>query len=676
VSGKRARVRGKPLTATHDIAAQFSGHPSIVRRGKLAVTILNCHNFDRVPARKRNAAELRFTRARACKTINRSMGQCRMPSAPSTKPKNRKIEKAQLVKPETPAVQSRLEKAPTGIAGLDEITLGGVPRGRATLICGTAGCGKTMLGVEFLVNGARMYSEPGVFVAFEETKEELTVNSASLDFDLGELTRSGLIAIDHVHVDPNEIAETGEYDLEGLFIRLKYAIESIGARRVVLDTIETLFSGFSNAALLRAEIRRLFQFLKSFGVTAIVTGERGENSLTRYGLEEYVADCVILLDHRVYDQITTRRLRIVKYRGSAHGTNEYPFIIDQQGFSVLPVTSMGLKHKVSSEVVSTGVPDLDAMLGAGGYYKGSSILMSGSSGTGKTSFASALARSVCEHGERVLYFAFEESPDQIVRNMRSIGIDLKPHRESGQLKIVAQRPFLYGLEMHLASIRKEVNDFRPTVVVADPISNLMSAGTPREVNAMLTLLIDFLKTQGITALLNVLTERGDALETTALGISSLIDTWLMVRDIELWGERNRGLYILKSRGMKHSNQIREFILSSDGIKLVDVYLGPSGALTGSARVALEEQERDEVTRLADENEIRLAQLERKRKAMEAQVEALRAEYEAEAAEVKKSVSLEDQRARKQLDNRAAMARSRSLNDSKSTNHEKLKRLPG
>src|SRR3984893_6399764 len=345
----------------------------------------------------------------------------------------------------------RLEKAPTGITGLDEVTLGGLPRGRATLICGGAGCGKTMLAVEFLVNGVRDYGEPGVFVAFEENRDELVVNAASLDFDLGKLVRQGKLAIDHVHIDPNEIAETGDYDLEGLFIRLKYAIESVGAKRVVLDTIETLFSGFTNTALLRAEIRRLFQFLKSFGVTAIVTGERGENALTRFGLEEYVADCVILLDHRVMDQITTRRMRIVKYRGSSHGTNEYPFIIDEQGFSVLPVTSMALQHKVSSEVISTGIPDLDAMLGPGGIYRGTSVLMSGTPGTGKTSFSSAFAGSVCERGERALYFAFEESPDQIARNMKSIGIDLKPHLDSDRLRIVAQRPFLPGLEMQLVS---------------------------------------------------------------------------------------------------------------------------------------------------------------------------------------------------------------------------------
>ena len=430
---------------------------------------------------------------------------------------------------------------------------------------------------------------------------------------------------------------------------------------MVLDTIESLFSGFSNTALLRAEIRRLFQFLKSFGVTAIVTGERGENSLTRWGLEEYVADCVILLDHRVTDQITTRRLRVVKYRGTSHGTNEYPFIIDEQGFSVLPVTSMALRHKVSSEVISTGVPDLDAMLGAGGYYRGTSVLLSGRAGMGKTSFASALVRSVCERGERALLFAFEESAEQIVRNMKSIGIDLRPHLDSGLLRIVAQRPFLYGLEMHLVSMHKEINQFRPGVVIVDPISNLIAAGNTREVNAMLTLLIDFLKTEGITGFFTVLTENSGHLEATEVGISSIIDTWMLVRDIELSGERNRGLYVLKARGMNHSNQIREFILSAEGIKLVEVYLGPSGMLTGSARVALEEQERDASIRLADESELKLAQLERKRKAMEAHIAALRAEFEADAAEVEKSVSLANKREKKLIDNRSAMANSRKVN---------------
>jgi circadian clock protein KaiC len=581
-------------------------------------------------------------------------------SAPDSKTK-KKSESPKLVRASQARTVEHLEKAPTGINGLDEITRGGLPRGRATLICGTPGCGKTMLGVEFLVNGARKYSEPGVFVAFEESQNELTVNSASLDFDLAELGRKHLLAIDHVHIDPNEIAETGEYDLQGLFVRVKHAIESIGAKRIVLDTIETLFSGFSNEAVLRAEIRRLFQFLKSFGVTAIVTGERGEKSLTRYGLEEYVADCVILLDHRVADQITTRRLRIVKYRGTGHGTNEYPFLIDEKGFSVLPLTSMGLQHKVSDEVISTGVPDLDSMLGVGGYYRGTSVLMSATAGMGKTSFASAFARSVCSAGERVLFFAFEESPPQIVRNMRSVGIDLQPYIESGLLKIAAQRPFLYGLEMHLVAMRNEVERFEPSVVIVDPVSNLSSVGNWREVNAMLTLLIDFLKNRGITAFFTVLTESGGRLETSNIGISSIIDTWMLTRDIENSGERNRGLYVLKSRGMKHSNQIREFTLSSEGIKLVDVYLGPSGMMTGSARIALEAQEREASARLEDEREIKLAQLERKRKAMEAQIESIRADFESETLEIKKAIELENNRERSVRQSQAAMAKSRKVN---------------
>jgi circadian clock protein KaiC len=563
-----------------------------------------------------------------------------------------------------------LEKAQTGITGLDEVTFGGLPRGRATLICGSAGCGKTMLGVEFLVNGARRYSEPGVFVAFEESQKELVTNSASLKFDLEELCREGMLVIDHVHIDPTEIAETGDYDLEGLFIRIKHAIELVSAKRIVLDTIEALFSGFSNTALLRAEIRRLFQFLKSFGVTAIVTGERGERTLTRYGLEEYVADCVILLDHRVTDQITTRRLRIVKYRGSGHGTNEYPFIIDEQGFSMLPVTSMALRHKVSTEVISTGVRDLDAMLSPGGYYRGSSVLMTGTAGTGKTSFASAFARSTAERGERVLYFAFEESPDQIVRNMRSIGIDLQPDIDRGLLRIVAQRPFLHGLEMHLVLMHKEVTQSRPSVVIVDPASNLITAGDARSTNAMLTLLLDFLKTEGVTAFLTVLTGGEGHSEATELGISSIIDTWLLARDIELSGERNRGLYVLKARGMSHSNQIREFVLSDEGIRLINVYLGPAGMLTGSARVALEARERDAEAERANESEIKRAQLERKRKAMEARIEALRAEFEAEAAELRRSVSFEKAREKKLRHNRNSMARSRQVDGRSPRNAER------
>ena len=515
-----------------------------------------------------------------------------------------------------------------------------------------------MFALEFLVNGVRQFGEPGVFVAFEETEKELTQNAASLKFDLESLSRRGMLAIDHVHLDPNQIAETGEYDLEGLFIRLKHAIESVKAKRVVLDTIETLFSSFSNAALLRSEIRRLFQFLKSFNVTAIVTGERGENSLTRYGLEEYVADCVILFDHRVTDQITTRRMRIVKYRGSSHGTNEYPFVIDEQGFSILPVTSMALRHQVSSEVVSSGVRDLDAMLRPGGFYRGSTVLISGTAGTGKTSFASAFARSVAARGERVLYFAFEESADQIIRNMRSVGIDLRPHVQSGKLRILAQRPFLFGLEMHLVTMHKEMNRFEPSTVIVDPVSNLFSAGDARSVSSMLTLLIDFLKSKGVTGFLTALTKDRESLENTNIGISSIIDTWLLVRDIEVSGERNRGLYLLKSRGMSHSNQIREFILSDKGIRLVDVYLGPAGMLTGSARVALEAQERSAAVARTNESEVRLAQLERKRKAMEAQIEALRAEFEAEAAENRREIELQSAREKMVQEDRTSMARSR------------------
>jgi circadian clock protein KaiC len=554
-----------------------------------------------------------------------------------------------------------LEKALTGIEGFDEITLGGLPRGRASLVCGSAGCGKTLFATEFLVNGARRFSEPGVLMAFEETSEELVVNAASLKFDLDDLTRRGMLVIDHVQVDSHQTAETGEYDLEGLFIRLRHAIESIGARRVVLDTIETLFSGFSNEGLLRSEIRRLFQFLKSFGVTAIITAERGEKSLTRFGLEEYVADCVILLDHRITEQVSTRRLRVVKYRGSTHGANEYPFLIDEQGFSVLPITSLGLQHKVSNEVISTGVPDLDAMLGAGGLYRGSTVLLSGTAGTGKTSFSSALARAACERGERVLYFTFEESANQIVRNMGSIGINLRPHLESGLLRIEAQRPFLHGLEMHLVAIHKEIERFNPSVVIVDPVSNFVASGNVRDVNAMLTRLVDFLKTRGITAFLTCLTEGGAQLEATEVGISSIIDVWLLVRDIELSGERNRGLYVLKARGMSHSNQIREFLMSAEGIRLADVYLGPAGMLTGSARVAQEALERDAMLRRKDDTQRKFAQLQRKREAMEARVAAIRAEFQADEVEMRESLSVESEQEQRVAADRAEMSRSRKAN---------------
>jgi circadian clock protein KaiC len=530
-----------------------------------------------------------------------------------------------------------LAKAPTGISGLDEITFGGLPRGRPTLICGSAGCGKTLFGMEFLLRGALDFDEPGVFMAFEESEKDLSENVRSLGFDLDKLVAQNKIAVDYVRVERSEIQETGEYDLEGLFLRLGMAIDSVGAKRVVLDTLETLFSGFSNPAILRAELRRLFRWLKDKGVTAVITGERGDGALTRQGLEEYVSDCVILLDHRVRDQVSTRRLRIVKYRGTTHGTNEYPFLIDEDGILVLPVTALGLDHKVSSERIATGVPQLDEMLGGKGYYRGSSIMVSGTAGSGKTSMAAHFANATCERGERCLYFAFEEATSQLVRNMRSIGIDLDKWIKKGLLRHVASRPTLHGLEMHLAHVHKNVKDFDPHVVIIDPISNLSSSGSQTDAEAMLLRLVDFLKARGTTAMLVSLTTGGNALEASDVGVSSIIDTWLLVRDIELGGERNRGLYVLKSRGMKHSNQIREFLMTSEGIKLEEVYVGREGVLTGSMRVAQEEREKAAALAREQELERKQRELDGRRAALEAQIAALRAEFDSvqnEAALIK------------------------------------------
>ncbi len=531
-----------------------------------------------------------------------------------------------------------LPKAPTGIDGLDDITEGGFPRGRPTLICGSAGCGKTLLSMEFLVAGAIRYGEPGVFFAFEESSDELKQNVASLGFDLDALEAEGKLIVDHVHVEPQEIEETGEYDLEGLFIRLGYLIDSIGAKRVVLDTLETLFGGLQNEAILRAELRRLFRWLKDKGVTAVITAERGDGTLTRQGLEEYVSDCVILLDHRVIEQTSTRRLRIVKYRGTSHGTNEYPFLIDEDGFSVLPVTSLGLTHAVSSERVSTGVERLDGMLD-GGIYRGSSVLISGTAGSGKSSLSAHFAQATCARGERCLYLAFEEAPAQIKRNMRSIGMDLQPWEDKGLLKFIATRPSFHGLEMHLTEIHKQVKAFQPATVIIDPISNFVAAGSEKEAAAMLLRLVDFLKMHGITAVfVNLTSGNGTvsaaaaAAEATDMGISSLIDTWILLRDIELNGERNRGMYVLKSRGTKHSNQIREFIISEHGIDLKDVYVGPEGVLTGSARIQQEAREAQQRRVRALEADSRGRTLERKRKALQAQILALQAAFEADAEE--------------------------------------------
>ena len=536
-----------------------------------------------------------------------------------------------------------LQKCQTGIKGLDEITNGGLPRGRPALICGGTGCGKTLLAMEFVVRGAIQYDEPGVYMSFEEKSEELVRNFASLGFDLNDLAARKRIILDYVHIEKSEIEETGAYDLEGLFIRLGYAINSIGAKRVVLDTIEMLFSGFTNEVILRAELKRLFTFLKDQGVTAIITGEQGERTLTRFGLEEYVADCVIFLSHKVAEQIATRRMRIVKYRGSAHGTNEYPFLIDEQGFSVMPVSSLRLDHAASVERVSTGVERLDTMMGGKGYYRGSSILVTGTAGTGKTSLAAHFVDAACRRGESCLYFAFEESRNQIIRNMRSIGIDLEQWVNKGLLEFRNSRPTLYGLEMHLVTMHKAIEVFNPSIVVVDPISNLVAAATETEVKSMLSRLIDFLKLKQITAFCTDLTTVGGSLERTEVGISSLTDTWLLLQVMEESGERNRGLYILKSRGMQHSNQVREFCLSDNGILLQDVYIGTGGVLTGSARIGQEAKDKAELLARSQEIERKKRDIERKKVVVEAQIAALRTSFEAEKDELERSIGREQLR---------------------------------
>ena len=541
--------------------------------------------------------------------------------------------KKKVSKPTSPA--TRLPKCPTGIQGLDEITSGGLPRGRPTLVCGGAGCGKTLLAAEFLVRGAVQFDEPGVLMAFEETEKELTANVASLGFDLAGLIRRKKIVVDYVHVERSEVQESGEYDLEGLFIRLGHAIDFIGAKRVVLDTLEVLFASLPNEAILRAELRRLFRWLKEKGVTAVITAERGRESLTRHGLEEYVSDCVILLDHRVNDQIATRHLRVVKYRGSLHGTNEFPFLIAEDGISVLPITSLALNHKVSAGRIATGIHRLDAMLGGRGFFRGSSILITGTSGTGKTIIASNFAQAACRRGERVLFFSFEESPNQIIRNMHSIGLRLEPLVKKDLLRFHSARPSLYGLEMHLATMFREIATFKPHVVIIDPITSLMDAGTDSETKGMVTRLIDYLKAGQVTSLFTSLTLGGHALAQSESAMSSLMDAWILLQDFEGNGERNRVLYVLKARGMAHSNQIREFLISDWGIDLVDAYIGVSGVLTGSARVAQGALEKAAVLATQQEAAQLKREVERKRKALDRQIGDLRSDYEGEALELRR-----------------------------------------
>jgi circadian clock protein KaiC len=572
-----------------------------------------------------------------------------------------------------PKVTSRLpllEKVPTGINGFDEITGGGLPAGRPTLVCGSAGCGKSLFALEFLVRGVIEHDQPGVLMTFEESAEDIRKNVASLGFDVDALISKKKLVIDFVRVERGEIEEHGEYDLEGLFIRLAHSIALVAAKRVVLDTIESLFAGLSNEAILRSELRRLFGWLKERGMTTIITGERAGDQFTRQGLEEFISDCVILLDHRVVGQISTRRLRVVKYRGSTHGTNEYPFLIDENGISILPVTSSGLEYEVSAERVSTGVRGLDEMLGGLGYYRGSTVLLSGTAGTGKTSLAAHLAQATCARGERCLFFSFEESASQILRNMRTIGVDLQPFVRKEFLLIHSARPTVSGLEMHLVRMHKLISQFQPTVVIVDPVSNLQTAGTSEETGALFIRLVDFLRKNGILGFLVSLTNGASALETTSDGISSMVDTWLLLRDIELSGERNKVLYVLKSRGMNHSNQVREFHITSKGVKLVDAYLGPAGVLTGSARLTQEARESADVEAFKQEMERRELALVNRRKAIEAQVQALRAAFDAEAEEFKRTADNERVRLGQLEIDRNAMARSRRVTErSKKSNHK-------
>jgi circadian clock protein KaiC len=537
-----------------------------------------------------------------------------------------------------------IEKAPSGIFGLDDITRGGLPRGRVSLLSGGPGCGKTLLSTEFLVRGATQFDEPGVFIAFEESQDDLAKNVASLGLDLNDLIERDLVAVDHILIDPSEIQEAGEFDLTGLFLRLELAIDSVGARRVVLDTLEALFSGFSNQMILRAELRRLFFWLKDRGITAIVTAERGSDTLTRFGLEEYVSDCVIVLDHRVQNNISTRHLRIVKYRGSSHGTNEYPFLIGDDGISILPVTSAGLSHEASQERISSGITGLDEMLEGKGFYRGSSVLVTGTAGAGKSSLAAHFADAVCSRGETCLMFAFEESTEQIIRNMTSIGLDLRKWIDDGRLHIRAARPTFQGLEMHLVEMHRLVDEHMPAAVVIDPISNLMNVGGAQEVESTLIRLVDFLKERGITAFFTSLTGAGIDVEQTETGISSIMDTWVLVKTIEDNGERNRGLYVLKARGIANSNQIREVRITSHGIELLDAYLGMGGVLTGTARSI--QETRDQLERLDREQEQarRERELVRKRKIMEARIAALEAEFEAEENELQEILKQSEDRA--------------------------------
>jgi circadian clock protein KaiC len=556
------------------------------------------------------------------------------------------------------AVQG-LRKSPTGISGLDEITLGGLPAGRPTLVCGGAGCGKTLFGIEFLVRGATQFGEPGVCISFEETADDLATNVASLGFDLEKLQRQKKLAIDYIYIDKSEIEETGEYDLEGLFIRLNAAIDAIGAKRVLLDTPEALFAGLTNSTMLRSEFRRLFGWLKKKGVTAVITGERGDGMLTRHGLEEYVSDCVILLDHRMQNDAVTRRLRVLKYRGSTHGTNEYPFLIDEKGISVLPVTSLGLTHDAPDERISTGIPEMDEMFEGFGYYRGSSILVTGTAGTGKTTLGAHFVEAACQRGEKAIFFAFEESPNQIIRNMRSVGVELGRFVKKGLLHIESARPTAYGLEMHLVRMHHLLAEHKPQVVVIDPISGLIPGGSEHDVASLVLRIVDFLKHHGATGFFTALSDSDD-LQSTSLSISSLVDSWVLVRSVEVNGERNRMLYVLKSRGMSHSNQVREFLLTSRGVRLREVYVGRGGVLTGSARVAREAEERHDEEAKRRETRNRELSMHASLRALEVKIAALQAEKQSYEAQLNDIRETDAERIKSIIDDQQQIVRSRGI----------------
>jgi circadian clock protein KaiC len=556
------------------------------------------------------------------------------------------------------SIKKQVEKVPTGIKGLDEITFGGLPQGRPTLVAGGAGSGKTMFAMEFILHGITMYGEPGVYMAFEESRDDLSKNFSSLGFDLEKLIKEKKLVIDFVKIERSEIEETGEYDLEALFLRLGYAIDSIGAKRVALDTLEVLFGGLLNHAILRAELRRLFLWLKDKGMTAVVTGEKGEHSLTRFGLEEYVADCVIFLDNRVNEQTTTRRLRIIKYRGSVHGMDEYPFMIGDCGIVLFPVSSIQADYVVSREHVSTGIPRLDSMLGEKGYYRGSTVLVSGTAGTGKTSFAACYVDAACRRGERCIYFAMEESQDQIIRNMRSFGLDLQQWVDKGLLKFHIARASLFCMEMHLVSMENAVSSFKPRNVVIDPVSNFTNIGSGRETKSLLTRLIDMMKSRHITVLLTELIHGDIRPDRPDAFISSLIDTWVFLRNFEYGGERSRGITILKSRGMGHSNQIREFIITDTGIDFLEPYIGPSGVLMGSAKIMQEAMDQAQILSLKRDIEYREKRLKELRREQKARTNTERAKYSIEEAAMKTELEQARQSLGIMMKDRNMMARIR------------------